>query len=128
MKYIVLITVIAILFLEFSGAIPRASVGGPMTIALVFLVGALAVGIHEAWTKGRGVLGWLVNIAVAFVGAFFAASIGGPIVAILLSLIFDVRGSLMATEGPVVIFALAGMAVVTLLGSWSALWAVNRVR
>ena len=99
-----------------------------MTIALVFLVGALAVGIHEAWTMKRGVLGWIVNIVVAFVGAFLAASIGGPIVAILLGLFFKVEGSLMATGGPVVAFALAGMAIVTLLGSWSALWAVNRMR
>lgn len=128
MKYIVLITVIAIVLLQLSGSIPLSSVGGPMTIALVFFVGALAVAIHEAWTNKRGVLGWIVNIVVAFVGAFFAASIGGPIVSILLSLIFDIRGSLMSTGGPVVAFALAGMAIVTLLGSWAALQLVNRMR
>ena len=40
MKYIALIAVIAILLLEISGAIPRSSVGGPMTIALVFFIAA----------------------------------------------------------------------------------------
>ena len=128
MKYILLIAVVAILFLHSTGAIPKSSVGGPMTIAFVFFVGALAVGIHEAWTKRRGVLGWIVNIVVAFVGAFVAATIGGPIMSILIGLLFDVRGSLMATGGPAVTIALAGMAVVTLAGSWVALQLVNRMR
>jgi uncharacterized membrane protein YeaQ/YmgE (transglycosylase-associated protein family) len=89
-----------------------------------FFVGALA----EAWTRKRGVLGWMVNIVVAFVGAFLAAANGGPIMAILLGLLFKVEGSLMATGGPAAAVALASMAVVTLLGSWGALQIVNRVR
>ena len=36
--------------------------------------------------------------------------------------------SLVATGGPVVYFALAGMMVVTLLGSWGALRILNRWR
>ncbi len=40
MKYIALIAVIAILLLQLSGAIPQSSVGGPMTLALVFLIAA----------------------------------------------------------------------------------------
>lgn len=51
MQYIALIAVITLLLLEFSGAIPQSSVGGPMTIALVFFIAALAVGIHEAWSQ-----------------------------------------------------------------------------
>lgn len=128
MKYIVLITVIAIVLLQLSGSIPLSSVGGPMTIALVFFVGALAVGVYEAAIMKRGLLGWLVNIVVAFVGAFFAASAGGPIMAILIGLLFEMHGSLMATGGPAATIALAGMAVVTLLGSWVALQLVNRIR
>src|SRR4051794_7837610 len=100
MKYIVLIAVIGILLLELTGSIPRASVGGPLTIALAFFIGALAVGIHEAWTKRRGVLGWIVNILVSFVGAFLAAQLGGMIMVILL-MPFMTQASLAATGGPV---------------------------
>jgi biotin transporter BioY len=57
MTYIVLFAVIGILLLQWTGSIPLSSVGGSMTIGLTFLIGALAVGIHEAWTKKRGVLG-----------------------------------------------------------------------
>jgi hypothetical protein len=73
MMYIALIAVIGILLLQATGSIPLASVGGSMTIGLAYLVAALAVGIHEAWTQKRGVLGWIVNIVVSFVGALVAA-------------------------------------------------------
>ena len=79
MKYIALIAVIALLLLEFCGAVPQSSVGGPMTLAVVFFVAALAVGIHEAWSNKRGVLGWIVSIVVALVGAFVGASIGNMV-------------------------------------------------
>lgn len=68
MKYIATIAVISILFLQFFGAVPQSSVGGPMTLALVFLAAALAVGIHEAWTNKRSVLGWIVSVVTAVVG------------------------------------------------------------
>jgi hypothetical protein len=77
MTYIVLIAVIGILLLQGTGAIPLDSVGGAMVIAMAVLVGTLAVAIHEAWTKKRGVLGWIVNIVVAFVGVFLVAPLGG---------------------------------------------------
>jgi len=128
MMYIALIAVIGILLLQLSGAIPLASVGGSMTIALAFLVAALAVGIHEARTKKRGVLGWIVNIVVSFVGAFLVAPPGGMVVAMLLSPFMNGSSSLAAAGGPVMHVALAGMMIVTLLGSWGALWVVNRWR
>jgi len=53
---------------------------------------------------------------------------GGMVVVMILSLFLDVSGSLAATGGPVASVALAGMMVVTLLGSWGALWIVNRWR
>jgi hypothetical protein len=112
MQYIVLIAVIGILLLQSTGAIPLDSVGGSMVIALAFFAAALAVAIHEAWTKKRGVLGWIVNIVVSFVGVFLAAPPGGMVVVMILSLFLDVSGSM----------------VVTLLGSWGALWIVNRWR
>jgi hypothetical protein len=125
MIYIALIAVIGILLVQSSGAIPLASVGGSMTIGLVFIVAALAVGIHEAWTNKRGVLGWIVNMVVSFVGAFVAAPLGGMILGILLS---DGSQPLAATGGPRFSVALAGGMLVTLLGAWGALWIVNRWR
>jgi hypothetical protein len=76
MKYVTLIAMITIVLLQLTGAIPQSSVGGAMTLALVFLVAALAVGIHEAWSKKRGVLGWIVSIVASLAGAFLAASLG----------------------------------------------------
>ena len=128
MQYIVLIAVVCILLLQWSGAIPLSSVGGPMVIALAFFLGALAIAIHEAWTKKRGVLGWIVNIVVAFTGAFLVAPAGGMVVTMLLSPFMGGSTSLAAAGGPVMHVALAGTMIVTLLGSWGALWVVNRWR
>ena len=125
MKYIALIAVIGILLLQWTDAIPLASVGGSMTIGLAYLVAALAVGIHEAWTQKRGVLGWIVNIVVSFVGALVAAPLGGMVIGILLS---DGSRSLAAAGGLRFSVALAGGMLVTLLGAWGALWIVNRWR
>ena len=127
MKYIVPIAVAGVLLLQASGAIPMSSVGGPITIALAFLAAALAVGIHEAWTKKRGVLGWILNIVVSIVGALVAAQLGEFLLLPLLMLM-DVRGSLAATGGFAMSVGLAAMMLITLLGSWGALWVVNRWR
>jgi uncharacterized membrane protein YeaQ/YmgE (transglycosylase-associated protein family) len=96
-----------------------------MTIGLAYLVAALAVGIHEAWTKKRGVLGWIVNIVVSFVGALVATPLGGMVIGLLLS---DGSRSLAAAGGLRFSVALAGGMLVTLLGAWGALWIVNRWR
>ena len=127
MIYIALIAVIGILLLQWTGSIPQGSVGGSMTIGLALLAAAPAVGIHEAWTKKRGVLGWIVNIVVSLVGAFLVAPLGGMVIVIILSPFMD-RSSLAATGGTVMSVALAGQMVVMLLGSWGALWVVNRWR
>ena len=92
MMYITLIAVIGILLLQWTGSIPLASVGGSMTIGLALLAAAPAVGIHEAWTKKRGVLGWIVNIVVSLVGAFLVAPLGGMVIVIMLSLFMGGRG------------------------------------
>ncbi|MBY0558748.1 MAG: hypothetical protein K2Q04_02705 [Hyphomicrobium sp.] len=128
MQYITLLAVIGILLLQWTGSIPLASVGGSMTIALAFFAAALAVGIHEAWTKKRGVFGWIVNIVVSFVGAFVAAQIGGMVMAMLLGGVANLDGSLAKTGGLVMSVALAGGIVATILGSWGALLIVNRWR
>jgi hypothetical protein len=127
MKYIALISVIGIVMLQATGAIPMASVGGSLTLGFALIAAALAVGIHEAWTEKRGVLGWIINILVSFGGTFVIAPLGGMVVAIILSPFMD-GSSLAATGGPVMYVALAAMMVVTLLGAWGALWVVNRWR
>lgn len=133
MKYIAPIAVIAIILLQFSGAVPQSSVGGPLTLALVFFAAALAVGIHEAWTNKRGVLGWIVNIPVSLVGGFLAAEVGNLIIPLTLMLanvlnLVKLDGSLAATGGPLLYVTLAGMMLLMLLGSWIALRIVNRWR
>jgi hypothetical protein len=127
MQFIALIAVIGILLLQWTGSIPLASVGGPMVIALAFFAAALAVAIHEAWTRKRGVLGWIVNIVLAFLGALMAANPGSLLLMILLFPFMDAP-SLAATGGAVMSFALAGMMGVTLLGAWGAIWIVNKWR
>jgi hypothetical protein len=126
-KYIALIAVIGILLLQWTGSIPHGSVGGSMTIGFAYIAAALAVGIHEAWTQKRGVLGWIVNIVVSFVGVFVAAPLGGMVVVMILSPFMD-KSSLAATGGPVMSVGLVGGMLVALLGSWGALQIVNRWR
>jgi hypothetical protein len=128
MPTIALTAVFGVLFLQASGAIPQGSVGGAMTIALAFFLAALAVGIHEAWTRQRGALGWIVNIVVAVVATFLVAPPGGMLVAMLLSPFVAGSSSLAAPGGPVMAVALAAMMIVTLAGSWGAIWVVNRWR
>jgi hypothetical protein len=128
MKYIALIAVMGILLLQWTGSIPLASVGGSLTIGLAYIVAALAVGIHEAWTKKRGVLGWIVNIAASFAGVFVAAQLGGMVIVMLLSPFMDGSSSLAKAGGLVMSVALAGGMLVSLLGAWGALCIVNRWR
>src|SRR3954452_1222555 len=128
MKYIVLIAVIGVLLLQLTGSIPLSSVGGPLVIGLVLIVAALAVGIHEAWTKKRGVLGWIVNIVVSFFGAFLAAQLGGLVMVMMVLPFMGGSASLAAAGDPLMSVALAGQTVITLLGSWGAVWVVNRWR
>jgi hypothetical protein len=126
---IVLIAVIGIVVLQMTGAIPMDAVGAGLVIAAAMFAAALAIAVHEAWTKKRGVLGWIVNIVVSFLGTFFAAQFGAPLVAIpLLMLAGGGSSSVAAAGGGVMSVALALMMVVTLTGSSGALGLVNRWR
>lgn len=127
MIYIALIAVIGILLLHSTGAVPLKGVGGAMTMGLALLAAAPAVGIHEAWTKKRGLLGWIVNIVFSLLGAFLFAPLGGMVLVFILSPFMD-KPSLAATGGGVMYVALAGQMLVVLLGAWGALWIVNRWR
>ena len=127
MIYILTASIAALLLLQASGAIPPSSVGGPMMIALIVFAGALAVAIHEAWTRKRGVFGWVLNIVLVFVGAFAAAPIAGFLMVLLLSP-FANGSSLAAAGGAVTAISLAGTMAIALLGSWGALQLANRWR
>ena len=125
---IILFAVLGVMFLYLIGAIPPDPVGGGQVLAAVMFVAALALGLHEAWTARRGVLGWIVNILVTFFGAFFAAQLGGPIVAIPLLLLVGGTSSLAAEGGGVMSVALVLVMAIALLGSLGALWLVNRLK
>ena len=127
MKYIALSAVAAVVLLQLTGAVPQSSVGGPMALVFVFLIAALAVGIYEAWSNQRGVLGWIVSIVAALVGAVLAASMSGMLMEEMLQHA-NLQGSLAETQHPLLYVASAGMMLLTLLGSWIALWLVNRLR
>lgn len=131
MKIITLIAVIAIVLIQFSGAVPKSSVGGPMTLAMVFLAAALAAGIYEAWSMRRGVLGWIVSILTALAGAIVAGLAGGTLMDLFMGLIaplIDLQGSLAETRHPLLYITSAAMMLFILLGAWLALRLVNRWR
>lgn len=128
MLYIVLIAVAGIVLLQLSGAVPQSSVGGPLTLALGFFSAAIAVAIHEAWTQRRGVLGWIVNIIVAFLGSFVAAEVGNLLFEFILPRI-NLEGVPLAASGSYLLYVgLAAMMLLMLSGAWLALQAVNFLR
>ncbi len=127
MKSIVVVAVVGILVLFGLGGIPLASVGGSLTIGVAFLAAALAVAIHEAWTERRGIIGWIVNVVIVLVAAFFAAQAGGFVMVMLLAP-FTEGTSLAASGGAVMAIALAGAMGATLLGAWGALRLLKRWR
>lgn len=125
MKVIALIAVSGMLLLQLTGAIPQSVVGGLITVGLAFFAAALAVGIHEAWTKKRGLPGWIVNIVVSLVGALVAVLLGDMVFGTILS---DGSRSVAAIGGLRASVAFGAMMIVTLLGARGALWVVNRSR
>lgn len=125
--YIAVIAVIGMILLQYSGAVPKSSVGGPMTLAMGFFAAAFAVAIHEAWTQKRGVVGWIVNIIAVFVGAFVAAEAGNLLFELILPLL-HLEGSLVASGGSLLYVWIAAWTLLMLFGSWVALQVVNRWR
>lgn len=127
MKYIVPVAVAGIILLQMSGAVPKSSVGGPMTIAFAIFLAALAVAFHEAWTMRRGVLGWIANILAVIIGTFVAAEAANLIIEPVLMNI-NLQGSLADTGGPLLYLMSALMMLIGLFGSWLALQFLNRFR
>ena len=126
---IILIAVIGVVILQAAGAIPPDPVGAGLVMLAVMLVATVALAVHDAWTNKVGVLGWIVNIVVSFLGAFFAAQIAGPVVAIPLLMLAGGGSSSVAGAGEgLMSVALVLVMAVALGGSWGALWLVNRAR
>lgn len=127
MKYLAPIAVIGILLLQLSGVVPQSSVGGPMTLALGFLVAAVAVGIQEAWSQKRGVLGWIVNVVVAFFGGIVGGLVGSMVLEAVPALA-SLAGSLAASGSVLLYVMLAAQMLFVLFGAWIALQLVNKLR
>lgn len=127
MTKIVSIAVAGVVLLQLTGLLSPSSVGGPLTLMMLFLLAALAVGIHDALSNERGVFGWIVNIPLSIVGGLAAASVGGLLGEEILPSL-DLDGSLVSSRHPLAYFFLAGVMSLTLLGAWSAIWLTNRLR
>jgi hypothetical protein len=127
MKIIVLVAVLGVVLLQLSGGLTDASVGGPLTLMMVFVLAALAVGIHDAWSNKRGVFGWIVNIPISVVGGLVTVAVGGLMMEEMLPGM-NLEGSLVSSRHPIAYVFLAAMMILTLLGAWAALWLVNRLR
>ena len=124
MKIIALVAVAAVLLVDVFGS--KSSVGGPMTDLLVSVLIMLAVGIYESWWRGRGPLGWAVNIALAVVGGVVALSLFGmAIEAVMTAIHFE--GKLATSHHPLRYVADVAMPLVTMLGSWLPLQIANRI-
>ncbi|MBL8566379.1 MAG: hypothetical protein JNM89_11745 [Hyphomicrobiaceae bacterium] len=127
MKIITLIALLTVTLLAFLDVFPKGSVGGAMSLALLFVAAAIAVGLHDAWSNRRGVLGWIVSIIVSFVGGLFGAGVGAVLVENAIMLVRP-EGALMQTHHPMLYLSLNGQMICTLLGAWLALALVNRFR
>lgn len=127
MWIIMLITVAGVLLLDFTGAIPQSSVGGPMTIFFAAVLAMLTYAVYEAVAKKRGVLGWIVNIVGSFFGGILAGLVGAEILDLILPHV-PLHGPLATSQHPLRYILPAGMMVFMLSGSWAALKLVNRFR
>lgn len=131
MKRIAIIAVTAVVLLDialfqFTGAVAQSSRGGTIALTLAFLLAACAVGVREAWSKKRSVLGGTMSTAISIFGAVLATSLSGIFLGPILE-ILNLDESTAATH-PLRFIASAGMMVHTLLGAWIALSVADRWR
>ncbi len=125
MPIITLIAVTTILLLEFSDALPKSSVGGPMAMMMIVFLAVLTLGLYDAWSQKRGALGWLVSIVASVVGGFLGAAVASAILGTVLSYL-NLGVPLAESQHPLRYIASAGMMLLALLGSWIALQIVRR--
>lgn len=125
MKTIALLAVLAMILQGLLGT--TSSVGGPLTIMLILFLTMLAVGIYEAWLNKRGALGWIVNIVASVVGGLVVTIFIGMAMESILPYL-HLEGSLASSQHPLLYVLLAGMAILTVLGSSVTLRIANRFR
>lgn len=75
MKIILPVAAAAIVLLEAFNL--KTSEGAGLVYAVVLFFIVLGTGAYEAWSKKRGVLGWIVNILAAAFGCFLAIGVLG---------------------------------------------------
>lgn len=117
MKTIIFITVAATLI---GSAMNTSSVGGSLTALLIAVVAMWAVGLHEIWSKRLGWLGSIGSIVLSFIGGAAGLVIGSQIMETMLSLV-HIEGSLAKSNHPLFYVVSVAMAILTVLGSWSAI-------
>lgn len=91
-----------------------------MTITLMLAGAALAaaVGLYDAYSHRRGVMGWIVSIVASVVGGVLAGATLPQLVILALK-----------PDGPAALYiGLASVLAGVLIGSSVALWVVNRFR
>jgi hypothetical protein len=131
MKIIAVVAMLALSAIVYFGLLPLGSVGSAMTLSLLFLIAALAVGIYDAWSARRGVLGWIVSLVVALVGGMVGAAAGAFLLELampLLASMGSLDGSLMQSGGPLLYLAINAQMLFTLFGAWLAVGLVNKLR
>ncbi|MGQ0457420.1 MAG: hypothetical protein ACT4OU_10200 [Hyphomicrobium sp.] len=131
MPLITLLAVAAVVLLELLGAIPNSSVGGPMTLLMIFVVAMIAVGLYEAWSAKRGALGWIVSLVAAIAGGIAAGLLMSFVMDLIIPFVLGFlpsSGSLADSPSVVRAVVSAGMMLVTILGAQLALKLVYRFR
>lgn len=125
MKTITLLAVAAMLLVDILGS--KSSVGGSMNFMLIFVLVMLSVAIYEAWSNKRGAIGWIVNLFASAVGGLVAVAVIGMAMEAMLPHL-HLEGSLASSQHPLKYVLVAAIAICMVLGSWTPLWAVNRLR
>ena len=125
MKIITVIAVMVMVLIDLSDAIPKSSIGGPMTMMMIVLLAVVALGLYDAWSQKRGVLGWIVSIVAAVVGGFLGAAVASGILGTMLSYL-NLGVPLVESQHPLRYIASAGMMLLAMLGAWIALQFVGR--
>ena len=97
-----------------------------VAIAEAFTWVGLLIGMAFKYLPENGnEIGWTVNLLVSHEGGLAAAILGSMAMERLLGFV-SLDGPLV--QHPLMVVALAVMVGVVLLGSWGALWLVNRLR
>ena len=125
MRTIIVIAVMAMVLVDVGDALPKSSVGGPMAMMTIVFLAVVALGLYDAWSQKRGVLGWIVSIVASVVGGFLGAAVASGILGTMLSYL-NLGVPLAESQHPLRYIGSAGMMLLAMLGAWIALQFVGR--